>query len=54
MRHGNKINHLGRKTGHRAALLKNLAVALFTHKRIETTAMSRKELTDSKATLSDN
>ena len=44
MRHGNKINHLGRKTGHRAALLKNLAVALFTHKRIETTLAKAKEL----------
>lgn len=44
MRHGNKINHLGRTYGHRAALLKNLAVALFTHKRIETTLAKAKEL----------
>lgn len=44
MRHGNKINHLGRTYSHRAALLKNLAVALFTHKRIETTLAKAKEL----------
>ncbi|MDB5229008.1 MAG: ribosomal protein [Bacteroidota bacterium] len=44
MRHGNKINHLGRKTGHRAALLKNLSAALFMHKRIETTIAKAKEL----------
>ncbi len=44
MRHGNKINHLGRKYGHRAALLKNLSSALFLHKRIETTVAKAKEL----------
>jgi large subunit ribosomal protein L17 len=44
MRHGNKINHLGRKTAHRAALLRNLAIALFTHKRITTTLAKAKEL----------
>jgi large subunit ribosomal protein L17 len=44
MRHGNKINHLGRKYGHRAALLKNLSSALFMHKRIETTLAKAKEL----------
>ena len=44
MRHGNKINHLGRKYGHRAALLKNLSAALFMHKRIETTVAKAKEL----------
>ena len=44
MRHGNKVNHLGRKTGHRAALLRNLAIALFTHKRITTTLAKAKEL----------
>ncbi|HNY54688.1 MAG TPA: 50S ribosomal protein L17 [Chitinophagales bacterium] len=44
MRHGNKINHLGRKYGHRAALLKNLSSALFMHKRIETTVAKAKEL----------
>ncbi len=44
MRHGNKINHLGRKYGHRAALLKNLSSALFMHKRIDTTVAKAKEL----------
>ena len=44
MRPGNKINHLSRKTGHRAALLKNLSSALFMHKRIETTIAKAKEL----------
>lgn len=44
MRHGNKINHLGRKYGHRAALLKNLSSSLFMHKRIETTLAKAKEL----------
>lgn len=44
MRHGNKINHLGRKTGHRSALLKNLSNALILHKRIETTLAKAKEL----------
>jgi large subunit ribosomal protein L17 len=44
MRHGNKINHLGRKYGHRSALLKNLSAALFMHKRIETTLAKAKEL----------
>lgn len=44
MRHGNKINHLGRKYGHRAALLKNLSSALFMNKRIETTVAKAKEL----------
>lgn len=44
MRHGKKINHLGRKTGHRRALLANLAVALITHKRINTTLAKAKAL----------
>lgn len=44
MRHGNKINHLGRKFGHRNALLKNLSNALILHKRIETTLAKAKEL----------
>lgn len=44
MRHGNKINHLGRTYSHRSALLKNLANALILHKRIETTLAKAKEL----------
>lgn len=44
MRHGNKVNALGRKYGHRKALLGNLAVALITHKRIRTTTAKAKAL----------
>ena len=44
MRHGKKINHLGRKTAHRKALLRNLAIALITHKRINTTVAKAKAL----------
>ena len=44
MRHGKKFNHLGRKAGHRKALLKNLAIALIEHKRINTTLAKAKAL----------
>lgn len=44
MRHGKTINHLGRKAGHRAALLMNLSIALITHKRIITTVAKAKAL----------
>ncbi len=44
MRHGNKVNNLSRKKGHREALLKNLAAALITHKRINTTVAKAKAL----------
>jgi large subunit ribosomal protein L17 len=44
MRHGKKFNHLGRKVGHRKALLKNLSIALITHKRINTTLAKAKAL----------
>ncbi len=44
MRHGKKFNHLGRKTGHRRALLANLAIALIEHKRINTTLAKAKAL----------
>ena len=44
MRHGNKNNKLGRKEGHRAALLSNLASSLILHKRINTTLAKAKAL----------
>ncbi len=44
MRHGKKHNHLGRKTAHRKALLRNLGIALVTHKRINTTLAKAKAL----------
>jgi len=44
MRHGNKINHLGRKHGHRDALLKNMSISLIEHKRITTTLAKAKVL----------
>ncbi len=44
MRHGDKVNNLGRKVGHRRALLKNLSIALITHKRINTTLAKAKAL----------
>jgi len=42
MRHGDKINNLGRKTAHRHALLMNLACALIENKRIFTTLAKQK------------
>ncbi len=44
MRHGKKFNHLGRKKGHRDALLMNLANSLILHKRINTTLAKAKAL----------
>jgi large subunit ribosomal protein L17 len=44
MRHGKKINHLGRTASHRKALLSNLATSLILHKRIETTLAKAKAL----------
>ncbi len=44
MRHGKKINHLGRKAGHREALLSNMATSLILHKRIFTTVAKAKAL----------
>ena len=44
MRHGDKVNNLGRKKGHRIALLKNMSKALIEHKRISTTLAKAKAL----------
>mgnify|MGYP000923128776 FL=1 len=44
MRHGDKINNLGRKTAHRQALMMNLACALIENKRIFTTLAKAKAL----------
>lgn len=44
MRHGKKFNHLGRKEGHRKALLRNLSAAIIEHKRINTTLAKAKAL----------
>ena len=44
MRHNKAINHLGRKSGHRKALLANMATSLILHKRIETTVAKAKAL----------
>jgi large subunit ribosomal protein L17 len=44
MRHGDKINNLGRTASHRKALLKNLASQLITYKRITTTLAKAKAL----------
>jgi large subunit ribosomal protein L17 len=44
MRHGNKVNALGRTMEHRAALLKNMSCSLIEHKRIMTTLAKAKVL----------
>ena len=44
MRHNKAINHLGRQSGHRKALLANLACSLIMHKRITTTVAKAKAL----------
>lgn len=44
MRHGKTDNHLGRTSGHRRALLSNMASSLILHKRIKTTVAKAKEL----------
>jgi large subunit ribosomal protein L17 len=44
MRHGDKINNLGRTSSHRKALLSNLACALIENKRIFTTLAKAKAL----------
>lgn len=44
MRHGKKINHLGRTTAHRHAMLSNMASSLIMHKRVTTTVAKAKAL----------
>src|SRR5690606_11257906 len=44
MRHGKKINHLGRTASHRKAMLANMATPLILHKRITTTLANAKAL----------
>ena len=44
MRHGKKVNHLGRQTAHRKAMLANMACSLIQHKRINTTVAKAKAL----------
>ncbi len=44
MRHGKKVNHLGRKSAHRQAMLSNMACSLIEHKRISTTIAKAKAL----------
>jgi len=44
MRHGKKFNHLSRQTGHRKAMLANMACSLIEHKRINTTVAKAKAL----------
>lgn len=44
MRHGDKINNLGRTHSHRNALMSNMACSLIEHKRIFTTLAKAKAL----------
>jgi len=44
MRHQKRINHLGRKSAHRKAMLSNMASSLIIHKRINTTVAKAKAL----------
>jgi len=44
MRHGMSGRKLGRKTGHRNALFRNMAAALIKHEQITTTVPKAKEL----------
>lgn len=44
MRHKKKINHIGKKVGHRKNLLSNMACSLIKHKRINTTLSTAKAL----------
>lgn len=44
MRHGDKINNLGRTSAHRKAMLANMACSLIEHKRVFTTVAKAKAL----------
>lgn len=44
MRHRKKLNHLGRTSSHRRAMLANMASSLIMHKRIATTVAKAKAL----------
>ncbi|MCR5408944.1 MAG: 50S ribosomal protein L17, partial [Bacteroidales bacterium] len=44
MRHNRAVNHLGRKSGHRKAMLANMASSLILKKRITTTEAKAKAL----------
>ncbi|WP_462266372.1 50S ribosomal protein L17 [Mucilaginibacter sp.] len=44
MRHGKKLNHLGRTDSHRKAMMSNMATSLVLHKRITTTLAKAKAL----------
>ena len=44
MRHGKKVNHLGRTDSHRKAMMSNMATSLILHKRITTTLAKAKAL----------
>ena len=44
MRHNKAVNHLGRQSGHRKALLANMASSLIVNKRITTTVAKAKAL----------
>ncbi len=44
MRHGKKVNHLGRTKSHRVALLSNMTCSLIKTKRIKTTVAKAKAL----------
>jgi len=44
MRHSRVINHLGRTSSHRKAMMANMAISLIIHKRIATTTVKAKAL----------
>jgi len=54
MRHRVDSRTLGRLTGHRLAMLRNLATSLLEHKRIETTETRAKEVTRFVAGIIEN